>query len=93
MRAFVWIRANAHRFGIVTTYQPRRVHVHQYKPEPWHLRFVGVEAADVMHACNLSTEELLAYRYRFGALPKYADLDLVYEAQFEGGWNPDTCMD
>ena len=91
--AFVWIRANAHRFGIVTTYQPQRVHVHQYKPEPWHLRFVGVQAADVMHACNLSTEEALAYRYRFGVLPVYADLDLVYEAQLDGGWNPDTCAD
>lgn len=91
--AFAWIRANAHRFGIVTTYQPRRVHVHQYKPEPWHLRFVGVEAADLMVTCGLSTEELLAYRYRIEPLPEFVNMDLVYDAVLEGGWDPKTCVD
>lgn len=91
--AFEWIRANAHRFGIVTTYQPRRVHVHQYKPEPWHLRFVGVEAADLMTSCGLSTEELLAYRYRIEPLPEFMHMDLVYDAVLEGGWEPATCVD
>lgn len=91
--AFQWIRANAHRFGIVTTYQPRRVHVHQYKPEPWHLRFVGVEAADLMHSCGLSTEELLAYRYQVPDQPEFMHMDLVYDAVLEGGWDPDTCAD
>lgn len=91
--AFVWIRANAHRFGIVTTYQPRRVHVHQYKPEPWHLRFVGVEAADLMATCSLSTEELLAYRYRARPLPEFENMDLVYDAVLEGGWDPRSCAD
>lgn len=91
--AFAWIRANAHRFGIVTTYQPRRVHVHQYKPEPWHLRFVGVEAADLMATCGLSTEELLAYRYRIDPLPEFINMDLVYDAVLEGGWDPTTCTD
>lgn len=91
--AFEWIRANAHRFGIVTTYQPRRVHVHQYKPEPWHLRFVGVEAADLMTSCSLSTEELLAYRYGAPPLPEFMHMDLVYDAVLEGGWEPATCVD
>lgn len=91
--AFAWIRANAHRFGIVTTYQPRRVHVHQYKPEPWHLRFVGVEAADLMATCGLSTEELLAYRYRIDPLPEFVNMDLVYDAVLEGGWDSKTCVD
>lgn len=91
--AFVWIRSNAHRFGIVTTYQPRRVHVHQYKPEPWHLRFVGAEAADVMHTCGLSTEELLAFRYHVDPLPEFINMDLVYDAVLEGGWKPATCVE
>lgn|GEM_PF-2154447 len=89
--AFAWIRANAHRFGIVTTYQPRKVHVHQYKPEPWHLRFVGAEAADLMFACGLSTEELLAYRYEIEPLPEFENMDLVYDAVLEGGWDASTC--
>ena len=91
--AFQWIRANAHRFGIVTTYQPRRVHVHQYKPEPWHLRYVGVEAADLMYSCGLSTEELLAFRYEIQPLPEFMHMDLVYDAVLEGGWEPATCVD
>lgn len=90
--AFVWIRANAHRFGIVTTYGPQRVHVHQYKPEPWHLRFVGVEAADLMHTCELSTEELLAFRYETTALPGFEHMDLVYDAALEGGWDERSCQ-
>ena len=65
--------------------------MHQYKPEPWHLRFVGVEAADVMVACELSTEELLAFRYGRAPLPEYAEIDLVWDAVVEGGWTPDTC--
>ena len=91
--AFQWIRANAHRFGIVTTYQPRRVHVHQYKPEPWHLRFVGVEAADLMYSCGLSTEEVLAFRYQIPPLPEFMHMDLVYDAVLEGGWEPAACVD
>lgn len=89
--AFQWIRANAHRFGIVTTYQPDRVHVHQYKPEPWHLRFVGVQAADVMFTCELGTEELLAFRYGVPPMPDYADIDLVYDGTLADGWTPETC--
>ncbi len=91
--AVQWIRANAHRFGIVTTYQPRRVHVHQYKPEPWHLRFVGIEASGVMNACSLSTEELLAFRYQIEPLPEFIRMDLVHDAVLEGGWDPTTCAD
>jgi zinc D-Ala-D-Ala carboxypeptidase len=88
---FQWIRANAHRFGIVTTYQPDRVHVHQYKPEPWHLRFVGVQVADAMFTCELATEELLAFRYGVPPMPDYADIDLVYDGTLADGWTPDTC--
>lgn len=89
--AFQWIRANAHRFGIVTTYAPDRVHVHQYKPEPWHLRFVGVEAADLMFTCDLATEELLAFRYGVPQMPAYDDIDLVYDGALADGWTPQTC--
>lgn len=89
--AFQWIHANAHRFGIVTTYQPRRVHVHQYKPEPWHLRFVGPEAADLVHTCGLSTEEVLAFRYGKPAQPEFMHMDLVYDAVLEGGWDEMSC--
>lgn len=75
-----WLIENSHRFGIVTTYEPHKVEVHQYQPEPWHMRFVGVEAADVMKQCELNTEELLAYRYQIPTpLPSFSGMPLVYQ--------------
>ncbi|MFO0751489.1 MAG: D-alanyl-D-alanine carboxypeptidase family protein [Myxococcota bacterium] len=68
---FRWLYANAHRFGLVLTYAHDRVDITQYVWEPWHWRFVGVEAADVMHRCALDTEELLNARYQAGPLPPY----------------------
>ena len=61
--AMRWVRQNAHRFGIVLSYDEDRVEVTQYVYEPWHWRFVGVSAADAMHECSLSTEEHLQARY------------------------------
>ena len=65
--AMRWVTANAHRFGVVLTYDEGREDVTQYVWEPWHFRYVGLEAADAMHACGLSTEEYLQARY--GAAP------------------------
>jgi hypothetical protein len=50
-----------------------------------------VEAADLMRTCELSTEELLAFRYGTVPLPEYAEMDLVYEATLAGGWTPASC--
>lgn len=86
----VWIRENAHRFGVVATYQADRVAQHQYQPEPWHLRFVDVEAADARRACNLNTEELLNHRYQIGALPDFPAMDLVYDRMRQLGYP--VCM-
>ena len=65
--AMRWVTANAHRFGVVLTYDEGREEITQYVWEPWHFRYVGVEAADAMHACGLSTEAYLQARY--GAAP------------------------
>lgn len=66
-----WVMKNAHRFGIVLTYDKDRVHVTQYVGEPWHYRFVGVTAANAMKECDLSTEEYLQARYGTGPLPPF----------------------
>lgn len=70
-RSFQWVFRNAHRFGIALTYGEHRVEVTQYVYEPWHYRFVGVEAADEIHRCSLNTEEALAARYGAGPLPPW----------------------
>ena len=67
-----WVAANAHRFGIVLTYDRDHVEVTQYVWEPWHYRFVGVEAANTMKECGLTTEEFLQRRYAAEPPPPYS---------------------
>lgn len=61
--AMTWVASNAHRFGLVMSYDRDHVDVTQYVWEPWHYRFVGVEAADLMKRCGWTTEQYLEIRY------------------------------
>ena len=55
--AAVWAKANAYRFGFVVRY-PWMLHpVTGYYYEPWHLRYVGVEAATDMADRGIGTLE------------------------------------
>lgn len=55
--AAVWAKANAYRFGFVVRY-PWMLHpITGYYYEPWHLRYVGVEAATDMFTRGISTLE------------------------------------
>ncbi len=72
-----WVRANAHRFGIVMTYRHDRVAATQYVWEPWHWRFVGVEAADAMVACDLSVAEYLEHLHRAARPPPFEHADRI----------------
>ncbi len=44
--AAIWAKANAHRFGFVVRYPWMLHEITGYFYEPWHLRFIGTEAAD-----------------------------------------------
>lgn len=61
--AMTWVAANAHRFGLVMSYDREHAEITQYVWEPWHYRFVGVEAADLMKRCGWTTEQYLELRY------------------------------
>lgn len=55
--AATWAKANAYRFGFVVRY-PWMLHpITGYYYEPWHLRFVGVEAATDMLNRGIGTLE------------------------------------
>lgn len=55
--AAVWAKANGHRFGFVVRY-PWMLHpITGYYYEPWHLRFIGVEAATDMAVRGIATVE------------------------------------
>ncbi|MHA7289861.1 M15 family metallopeptidase [Arthrobacter sp. MDT3-24] len=55
--AAVWAKANGHRFGFVVRY-PWMFHpITGYYYEPWHLRYIGMEAATDMANRGISTVE------------------------------------
>lgn len=52
-----WVKANAHLFGFVVRYPWMLHEITGYYYEPWHLRYVGVEAAGDMHTRGIATLE------------------------------------
>lgn len=58
--AFEWLQANAHRYGFILRYPKDKESVTGYSYEPWHYRFVGLEAATEIHDAGLALEEYLS---------------------------------
>lgn len=56
----LWLAENAPRFGFIIRYPKGKEHLTGYSYEPWHIRYVGVEAAQEIAARGLILEEYLA---------------------------------
>ena len=56
---FQWLVINAHRFGFVLRYPEGKSGITGMIYQPWHWRYVGVEAATEMKEKNLCLEEYL----------------------------------
>ncbi|WOF22680.1 M15 family metallopeptidase [Microbacterium betulae] len=52
-----WLVENAWRHGWIVRYEEGRTPVTGYAPEPWHLRYIGVELAEAYHAGGFHTLE------------------------------------
>ncbi|MDU8046100.1 MAG: LD-carboxypeptidase LdcB/DacB, partial [Streptococcus sp.] len=55
-RASQWLKDNAHNYGFIVRFQAGKEASTGYKPEAWHIRYVGKEAKDI-HDSGLSLEE------------------------------------
>ena len=55
--AAVWVKANAHLFGFVVRYPWMFHEITGYYYEPWHLRYVGTDAAVDMNSRGIATLE------------------------------------
>jgi len=55
--AAVWAARRAHEFGFIVRYQMDMEAVTGYLAESWHLRYIGVEAAQDMHSRGIKTLE------------------------------------
>ena len=58
-----WIFDNCHRFGFIIRYLPETTEITGYASEPWHLRYIGVEASCDMKEKGIKSFE--EYKERF----------------------------
>lgn len=70
-----WLAENSHSFGFIIRYPQRAQPVTGYTYEPWHLRYVGEETAQDVHAQDVTLEEYWGqpaapdYEHPFGQPP------------------------
>lgn len=55
----IWLKENAHRFGFIIRYPKGKERITGYTYEPWHLRYVGQEAAQVIADLDITLEEYI----------------------------------
>lgn len=57
-----WIKENSHKYGFIVRYPKDKVHITKYDYEPWHIRFIGIDAATEIYNNNLTLEEFLNFK-------------------------------
>lgn len=65
-----WVIENGWRYGFIVRYEEGRTDVSGYSPEPWHLRYIGPELAEVYHEGGYHTLEDF---FGLEPAPDYAD--------------------
>lgn len=55
----IWINNHCSEYGFIVRYPKEKTHITGYSYEPWHLRYVGVEAAKEITEKGLTLEEYL----------------------------------
>lgn len=59
MKEGIWLKNNANIYGFVLRYPDGKSDITGYNYEPWHFRYVGIEAASEMHSNDLVLEQYL----------------------------------
>ena len=54
-----WLANNAYRFGFILRYPEGKEDITGYNYEPWHIRYVGKDAAKEIYEKNITLEEYL----------------------------------
>ncbi|MGR3764710.1 M15 family metallopeptidase [Rossellomorea sp. NS-SX7] len=52
-----WLAENAYKYGFILRYPEDKVDITKYQYEPWHFRYVGPQAAKVIHENDWTLEE------------------------------------
>ena len=56
-----WMHEHCHEYGFILRYPKKQSHIFGWSYEPWHLRYVGKEAARRMHDEDITFDEYYAY--------------------------------
>jgi len=67
-----WVAANAYRYGFMVRYTAAKEAITGYRPEPWHIRYVGKELSEELRRSNVLTLE------EFFGLPAAPDYTATY---------------
>jgi D-alanyl-D-alanine carboxypeptidase len=59
--AYAWLKENAYLYGYIERYPEDKEYLTGYSFESWHWRYVGKEAAKVMHDEDITFDEYYAY--------------------------------
>lgn len=65
-KEYAWLKAHAHEYGFIERYKKGQEHITGYAYEPWHYRYVGVDAAKIIYQENITYEEYCA-KYIFNS--------------------------
>lgn len=60
-REFTWMKENSYKYGFILRYPKGKEYITGYNYEPWHYRYVGVEAATYIYENDITFEEYYAY--------------------------------
>lgn len=74
--AIDWLAAHAADFSFALSYPPGKQRLTGYRPEPWHIRFVGSELAKELRSSGLILEELFRKRPQLAESGSCADCPL-----------------
>lgn len=59
--AFTWLSEHAYEYGYILRYPNGKEYITGYNYEPWHYRYVGIEAATFIHDNDLTFDEYYLY--------------------------------
>lgn len=60
-KEFKWLQENAYKYGFILRYPKDKEEITGYEYESWHYRYVGKEAAKIIHDENITFDEYYAY--------------------------------
>ncbi len=57
----IWLQNNAYKFGFIERYPEDKEDITGFAAEPWHWRYVGIEAATYIYNNDITFDEYYAY--------------------------------